>query len=77
MAEATPILSKVIREGMSQGIFDCEQVEERVRMVLIISLNLFYDDGFTENDVIALAIYQLMVDIYKFLKHCCSSLLMA
>jgi len=53
IAEATPVLSEVIREGISQGIFDCGQVMERVRMILILSSRIFDDGEFTENDVTA------------------------
>lgn len=53
IAVATPLLSEVVREGISQGIFNCEQVEERVRMILIMSSSMFDKGDFTENDVIA------------------------
>ena len=53
LAEAVPLLSVVVREGIRQGIFACEQVEERVKMMLILSSGLFDDGDFTENDAAA------------------------
>lgn len=51
ISEAVPLLSEVVREGVAGGIFDCEQIEERVRMVLILSARAFDDSNVTENDV--------------------------
>ena len=53
IAEAVPLLAEVVREGNRTGVFDCEQIEERVKMILIICSRLFDEDDFTENDVIA------------------------
>ena len=50
--EAVPLLSEVVREGIAQGIFACEQVKERVKMILMISSRMFDEADFTENDVI-------------------------
>ena len=38
---AVPILSDIVREGIAQGIFVCTNVEERVKMLLIMSQNMF------------------------------------
>lgn len=38
---AVPILSDIVREGIAQGIFACTNVEERVKMLLIMSQNMF------------------------------------
>ena len=46
-----PLLSKVIEEGISEGIFDCDNIPERVRMILIVSNTLFDDMDFTERDI--------------------------
>lgn len=46
-----PLLSKVIEEGVNEGIFDCDNIAERVRMILIISNTLFEDADFTERDI--------------------------
>lgn len=51
--EAVPLLSEVVREGNRAGVFECEQIEERVKMILIISSRLFDEDDFTENEVTA------------------------
>ncbi len=51
ISEAVPLLAQVVREGISQGLFACEQVEERVRMILIMSVQMFDNSSFTENDI--------------------------
>ena len=53
IAEAVPLLSSVVREGIETGGFNCEQIEERVKMILIICSRLFDEDDFTENEVTA------------------------
>jgi len=52
VADAVPLLSEAVREGIRQGVFACEQIEERVKMILIIS-RIFDDGDYTRNDVIA------------------------
>jgi len=52
VAGAVPLLSEVVREGIRQGVFECGQIEERVKMILIISC-IFDDGDYTRNDVIA------------------------
>lgn len=47
-----PIVSSVVEEGIREGIFSCDNVYERVRMILIVSNTLFDDYRFSENDVI-------------------------
>ena len=42
-----PLLAEVIKDGIAQGIFNCEHIEERVKMVLILSSALFDDGDFT------------------------------
>ena len=49
--EAVPLLTAVVKEGISQGIFECTNIEERVRMLLIISQHIFDDGIFTDRDV--------------------------
>ena len=46
-----PILTEVVKEGISQGIFDCTNVEERVKMILIICQRIFDSGSFNERDV--------------------------
>ena len=49
--EAVPLLTEVVREGISQGIFNCTNIEERVKMLLILSQHMFDDGNFTDRDV--------------------------
>lgn len=49
--EAVPLLTEVVKEGISQGIFECTNIEERVRMLLIISQHIFDDGIFSDRDV--------------------------
>lgn len=51
VGEAVPLLAEVVSEGIAQGIFSCEHIEERVRMILIISQNMFDNGSFTEGDI--------------------------
>lgn len=53
LAEAIPLLSQVVREGKEKGVFNCGQIEERVKMILILSSKMFDEESFTENDVTA------------------------
>ena len=53
IAEAVPLLSSIVREGNETGVFNCDQIEERVKMILIICSRLFDEDDFTENEVTA------------------------
>ncbi len=48
--EAVPILSEVVAEGIAQGILDCDNINERVRMILIISSDMFNHASFTSAD---------------------------
>lgn len=49
--EAVPILSEVVKEGIAQGILDCDNISERVRMILIISSDMFNHASFTSADI--------------------------
>ena len=46
-----PLLSEAVEEGISQGIFACDNIPERVRMLLVISNGTFDEGQFTERDV--------------------------
>ena len=46
-----PLLSEVIEEGVHQGIFACDNIPERVRMLLVISNATFNERAFTERDI--------------------------
>ncbi len=47
----TPLVSSVVEEGVQEGIFDCEDIPERVRMMLVLVIHLFNENDFTEKDV--------------------------
>ena len=47
----TPLLSEVIREGVEEGIFECDNISERVKMLLIISDSTFNEGTFSEQDI--------------------------
>ena len=47
----TPILSEVIKEGVDEGIFECDNIPERVKMLLIISDSTFNEGTFSEKDI--------------------------
>ncbi len=46
-----PLLSKVVEEGIEQGIFSCDNIEERVRMILELSDAVFNEDSFTDHSI--------------------------
>lgn len=46
-----PILTEVVKEGISQGIFDCTDIEERVKMMLFLCQRVFDSGSFRERDV--------------------------
>jgi len=47
----TPLLSEVIKEGVNEGIFKCDNIPERVKMLLIISDATFNEGTFTKRDI--------------------------
>ena len=47
----TPLLSEVIKEGVNEGIFECDNIPERVKMLLIISDGTFNEGAFSEKDI--------------------------
>ena len=47
----TPLLSEVIKEGVAEGIFECDNIPERVKMLLIISDSTFNEGTFSEQDI--------------------------
>lgn len=51
IGEAVPILGEVVAEGIAQGILKCDNINERVRIILIISSDLFDHRDFTSADV--------------------------
>lgn len=49
--EATIILKDVVLEGIDKGIFNCTNIEERIKLLLKISNDTFDDNNFTNKDV--------------------------
>lgn len=47
----TPLLSEVVEEGVEKGIFECDNIPERVRMLLVISNATFNESAFSERDI--------------------------
>ena len=52
--KAVPLLSRAAMEGIEQGIINCDYVEERVRILLILS-NQIFDEGIA--DMSTLVVY--------------------
>lgn len=51
--EAVPILSKIVREAKEIGLFKCDDnIEERVRMALILSNEMFDHNEVKEADIL-------------------------
>ncbi len=46
-----PLLSEAVEEGIAQGIFACDNIPERVRMLLVICNEIFDEGQFTQRDV--------------------------
>ena len=46
-----PIISDVTYQGIEEGFFECDDVPERVRMVLILANRVFDEKDFTDSDV--------------------------
>ena len=47
-----PILSEVVEAGVKEGVFSCDHIAERMRIILIVSNGLFDDNShFTKDDV--------------------------
>ena len=44
LEEAVPLLTEVVSEGTGQGMFTCDHIPERVKMILMMSQHLF-DSG--------------------------------
>ncbi len=47
----TPLISEVVEEGVKEGIFSCDNIPERVKMMLSVSNELFDENDFSQNDV--------------------------
>ena len=49
--EAIPLLEQIVNEGIQSNIFSCNHINERLRMLLIMSNELFDGDKFNINEV--------------------------
>ena len=49
--EAIPLLEQVVNEGIQSNIFNCDHVKERLRMLLIMSNELFNGEKIDINEV--------------------------
>ena len=49
--EAVPLLREVVSEGVEQGLFSCDRIDVRVRMILILSQHLFDGGNFAVGDI--------------------------
>lgn len=50
-AASVPLLTEVVKEGIKEGIFSCNNIPERVRMLLVVSGDIFDEGRFTRRDV--------------------------
>jgi len=48
---AVPLLSEVVEEGIAEGVFSCDCIPERVRMLLVISSDTFDEGRFSARDI--------------------------
>ena len=46
-----PLLSEAVTEGVKEGLFSCDNIPERVRMLLALSNDTFNERAFTERDI--------------------------
>lgn len=46
-----PILVQVVEEGVSKGIFSCDNIPQRVRMLLVVSDDTFNEGVFSTKDI--------------------------
>ena len=46
-----PLLSEAVEQGIAQGIFSCDCIPERVRMLMTVSSDTFDEGRFSQRDV--------------------------
>ena len=51
MDRLIPLLTEVARQGVSEGIYACEDIPERVKIIVILANELFDQGGYTERDI--------------------------
>lgn len=49
--KVVPLLSRAVEEGVEQGIFSCDNIPERVKMMLVLSNEIFDEESYTDRDV--------------------------
>ena len=49
--KVVPLLARAVEEGVEQGIFSCDNIPERVRMMLVLSNEVFDGGSFTDRDI--------------------------
>ena len=49
--KVVPLLTRAVEEGVEQGIFSCDNIPERVKMMLILSNEIFDEESYTDRDV--------------------------
>ena len=51
MDRLIPLLAKVGRQGVDEGVFACDDIKERVKMIVILSNEVFDSGEYSEADV--------------------------
>ena len=46
-----PLLSDLTQQGISEGIFSCDDIPERLNIIVILANELFNTDDFTDSDI--------------------------
>ena len=46
-----PLLAKVAEEGVDRGVFACDNIPERIKMLLILSSELFDEEQYSVRDI--------------------------
>ena len=49
--KVVPLLARAVEEGVEQVIFSCDNIPERVKMMLVLSNELFDEAEYTDKDV--------------------------
>lgn len=49
--KVVPLLTKAVEEGVEQGIFLCDNIPERVKMMLVLSSEIFDENNYTDRDI--------------------------
>ncbi|MBP5298341.1 MAG: TetR/AcrR family transcriptional regulator [Lachnospiraceae bacterium] len=51
MDRMVPLVCEVAEQGIREGKFNCDNVPERVKMIIILSNEVFDSDNYTETDI--------------------------